>query len=111
MPHLYDLALVSKRVDEETNMLTKKLGDNAQSELLHNLFVYQKAVPVPYGPRLLFVHGDLEEVVEVKMETQDWVEMHVDFLDVRKRQMLYPFWGGAISQRCDLTKVFVSLFN
>ena len=50
------------------------------------------------------MYGDLEEMVEVKAD--EWVEIHVDLLDVRQRQDLHPFWGGAMSVRCDLTKVF-----
>ncbi len=47
----------------------------------------------------------LEEVVEVQMPEQTWVfELHVDFLDVRERQSMCPFWGGAISRRCNLAR-------
>jgi hypothetical protein len=105
MPHIYDLAQVSKRVDIETNLLTKKLSDNVQAELLHNIHVYSKIVWIPHGKRVYFVDDGLEEMVEVKADLQEWVEMHVDFLDVCERQALYPFGGGAMSQRCDLSKV------
>jgi hypothetical protein len=67
--------------------------------------VYLKIIWIPHGKRLYFVDGNLEEMVEVKADPQEWVEMHVDFLDVCERKSLYPFWGGAISQRCDLSKV------
>jgi hypothetical protein len=111
MPHMYDLALISKRVDLETNLIEKKLADNVQAELLHNVHVYLRHVPRPCGTRRFFPAGQLEEIVEVKVVDEEWVEMHVDFLDVRDRQDLYPFWGGALSTRCNLQKVLFRTYN
>ncbi len=48
---------------------------------------------------------DLEEMVEVKIVDKYFVEIHVDLLDVRQRRALYPYWGGAMSVRCDLSQV------
>jgi hypothetical protein len=104
MPHLYDLAQLSKNMIAEQALGKKNLGGKVQAELVHNVHIFSKMGALPCGPRLHFTHGDLEEMVEVKAD--EWVEIHVDLLDVRQRQELYPFWGGAMSVRCDLTKVF-----
>jgi hypothetical protein len=90
-------------VEKETDLVEKKLGDGVQAELMHTVHVYRKDVWVPCGGPVID-GGDLEEMVEVKLEQQEWVELHVDLLDVRQRQELCPFWGGAMSTRCDLSK-------
>jgi hypothetical protein len=100
--HLGRMVLQSRRLSAERDLMTKKLGDKEQAELFHNVYVYKKTVYKKVGN---VVRGRGFEMVEVQAHEEDWVEMHVDFLTQADRKAYYPFWGGAISVRCDLTRV------
>jgi hypothetical protein len=107
-PHLFQLAAWSRRIDAETDLCEEKLGDKVQAELMRSVYVYTKAVydeEVPGTRRVCVGHGCLEEVVEVRIQEEEWVELHVDFLHMDERWRYHPYWGGAMSVRCDLTKV------
>ena len=86
MPHLHDLAVISQGVDDDTGKLAKKSGDAPSNELLHNVHCY--------------LEGD-----------KKMVELHVDLLTVKERMRLYPWWGGGISKRVDLTKNLVEEYG
>jgi hypothetical protein len=108
------MALMSQRVDAETDLIAKKYGDRVQAELLHNVHVYtRKGVPgKERGAAVVCVDGDLEEMVEVEITEQRMVEYHVDFLRVEERLGLYPYWGGDMWTRVGKSKVSsVQLFQ
>jgi hypothetical protein len=73
-------------VDDDTGKLAKKSGDAPSNELLHNVHCY--------------LEGD-----------KKMVELHVDLLTVKERMRLYPWWGGGISKRVDLTKNLVEEYG
>ena len=105
-PHLYVLARLSRRVDAETDLCEKKYGDKVQAELMHNVHVYKEVREEEVqGTRIVRPRAMVEEIVEVRMKEVEMVEMHVDFLHIDHRWRAHPFWGGAMSVRCDLTKV------
>jgi hypothetical protein len=77
--HLHELALLSRRVNAETD-----LGDPASAELMHNIYVYEREESssdgwITCGPRIPPL-GDILSCVEVRpVRKLWWVEMHVDF--------------------------------
>ena len=42
MPHLYDIAMISKQVFLDTESLKKKFSDAPSAELMHNVHVYEE---------------------------------------------------------------------
>ena len=104
---LYKLALMSQRVDAETDLIDKKYGDRVQAELMHNVHVYTRTgvAGKERGSTVVCIDGDLEEMVQVEITDQRMVEFHVDFLRVEERLRLYPCWGGDMSRRVDKSKV------
>ena len=103
----HKLALLSQRIEAETDLLQKKHGDRVQAELMHDVRVHtKKSQPgKETGRAVVCVDGDLEEMVEVQMVEQRVVEHHVDFMRVEDRMRLHPCWGGDMSTRVDKTKV------
>ncbi len=84
-PHLHKLALLSRKLDADTDCIEKKFANLPTTELLHNVHVYTNNMD----------------------EGKSCVELHVDFLTVAERQRLYPFWGGHWSRRANFEKTLV----
>ncbi len=83
--HLYKIACLARKLDLETDNIEKKYSHGPTTELLHNVHVYEDKSLLPGIVTLM-------------------VELHVDFLDMKERQRLYPCWGGNYSVRAVTTK-------
>ena len=103
-PHTHELALKSRRLAAETDMMEKKLGDATQAELMHNVHVHC-TTEIVTRERMGWKDGDLAQWEETAREATWWVEYHVDFLEINHRIAACPCWGGALSVRINKAKV------